>query len=46
MASDAIEHKAVSIRFTCTTIQINEMCYRYQHRSGNDNALIAKAIVY
>ena len=42
MAYDAVEHKAVSIRFACAAFQISETCYRYQHRGEDDNALIAR----
>ena len=45
MAYDAVEHKAVSIRFACAAFQISETCYRYQHRGEDDNALIANWLI-
>ena len=45
MVYDAVEHKAVSIRFACVAFQIREMCYRYRHQSEDDNALIADWLI-
>ncbi|QJQ52239.1 transposase [Vitreoscilla sp. C1] len=45
MAYDAVEHKAVSIRFACAAFQISETCYRYQHRSEDDNTLVANWLI-
>ena len=45
MAYEAVTQKAVSIRFACTAFQISETCYRYQHQSEDDNALIADWLI-
>jgi putative transposase len=45
MAYEAVTQKAVSIRFACDAFQISETCYRYQHQSEDDNALIADWLI-
>ena len=45
MAYEAVTQKAVSIRFACDVFQISETCYRYQHQSEDDNALIADWLI-
>ena len=42
MAYEAVQHKAVSIRFACAAFQISETCYRYEHQNTDDNALISE----
>ena len=42
MAYEAVQHKAVSIRFACAAFQISETCYRYQHQLSDGNALITR----
>ena len=45
MAYEAVTQKAVSIRFACDVFQISETCYRYQHQSEDDNALIVDWLI-
>ena len=45
MAYEAVTQKAVSIRFACDAFQISETCYRYQHQSEDDNALIVDWLI-
>ena len=42
MAYEAVQHKAVSIRFACAAFQISETCYRHQHQLSDGNALITR----
>ena len=42
MAYEAVQCKAVSIRFACAAFQISETCYRYQHQLSDGNALITR----
>ena len=42
MAYEAVQGKAVSIRFACAAFQISETCYRYQHQLSDGNALITR----
>ena len=42
MAYEAVQHKAVSIRFACAAFQISETCYRYQLQLLDGNALISR----